>query len=167
MLINSSIRCNTLVGLRPAVPGGVSFLINRLKENNMYVFIHGDRLLSELQEEFQSSYPYLKMSFSWKSADDGSSEILSEEQEPLVRLSEISGKKSHGFIAMEDDSRLEYLIKLFKSDYGISVHFLHYTHAGWVSASDIKAATLGELNEQGRNCFHRIHNVSAKPDNLL
>ena len=133
----------------------------------MYVFIHGDRLLRELQEEFQASYPYLKMSFSWKSSHDDRSEILSEEQEPLVRLSEISGKNSHAFIAMEDDTRLDHLVKLFQSDFGVSVHFLHYTQAGWVSASNIKAATLGELNEQGRICFHRLHNVSAKPDSIL
>jgi hypothetical protein len=133
----------------------------------MYVFIHGDRLLSELQEEFQASYPYLKMSFLWKRGHGDQSANLSEDQEPFIRLSEISGKQSHGFIIMEDDTRLDYLVKLFQSDFGISVHFFHFTNAGWVSASNIKVATLGELNEQGRICFHRIHNISAKPDNLL
>jgi hypothetical protein len=149
-----------------ALPFPAGFYFNN-DTYTMYVFIHGDRLLRELQDEFQASYPYLKMRFLWRRYPDDKNITLSEYQEPYIRLSEISGKKSHGFITMEDDTRVDHLIKLFQSDFGLSVYFFHYTNAGWVSASDIKTATLGELNEQGRICFHRIHNISAKPDNLL
>ena len=133
----------------------------------MYMLIHGDRLLRELQEEFQSSYPYLKMVFFWKKNKKDTPASLSEDQEVLIRLCEISTKKGQGFIPLEDHTSLHQMTKFFETDFGTDVRVLHFTNAGWVYASDLHQVTLGELNEQGRLAFHSIHNVSANPNHLL
>lgn len=131
------------------------------------MFIHGSRLLSALQEEFQSVYPYLKLVFSIKRNPDDNYELLPEASEHLMRISDISKENLQEFISIDDHTTLNQLMKLFKAEFDISVNFLHFTKAGWVSACDITEATLKELNEQGRICFHSIHNVSVKPDHFL
>ena len=133
----------------------------------MEIFIFGDRLLSELQDEFQASYPYLKMVFSWKRGSDNKHEVLPDTRESYITLAEISRKNLKGFITIEDHTILNQLMKLFESEFDLSVSFLHFTESDWISANDVAEATLGELNEQGRISFHRVHNVAVKPDHLL
>jgi hypothetical protein len=150
-----------------ALPFPAGFCFSDSKIIFMDMLIHGNRLLRELQEEFQAYYPYLKMIFLWKKSPDDKYEILPEASEPFIRIADISRENLQGFISIDDNTRLNQLMNLFKAEFDISVNFLHFTKAGWVSACDIMEAMIKELNEQGRICFHSIHNVYVKPDHLL
>ena len=133
----------------------------------MYLFLHDDRLLREIQEEFQASYPYLRMAFFW-STDHGNKNVqLPVEQESLLHVSDISKLHTRSMISLEDYSKLEEIERALKAHHGLTIHFLHFTKAGWLPATAIHTATFGELNQQGRESFHDLHNISANPDHLL
>ena len=133
----------------------------------MYLLIHPQRLLHELQEEFRAYFPYLKLVFSWKKEGTFTYRILSPEQEYLLRVEDISLIQQNGMIAMEDETILKDIIHDMKSRFGLRIKFLHFSESGWISTYAIRAATLGELNEKGRHSFHILHNVSASAKHLF
>jgi hypothetical protein len=132
----------------------------------MYIFLHGHRLLRDIQEEFQSAYPYLKIEFLWKYKAREKSHPLESYQEDLLRLKDIAAIEHQEMICIEEDTTLHEIEQKLTKDFEVFIRFYHYTDSGWIPAG-ISAATFGELNQQGRISFHQQHNVSANPQHLL
>lgn len=132
----------------------------------MYLHIHDNRTLKELQDDFASVFPYLRLEF--LSKRPRSTQRISGHNllNPFLQVVTIRRQHRNGAIEIEEHMRAKTVEQLLKKEYGLPAEILHYTKAGWLQTDVADAATLQELNEQGRSEFHRLHNVYAQARNL-
>lgn len=112
--------------------------------------IHSSRKLSEIKEEFNAGYPFLKLEFF---------KVPHIDQEPTAKkamiradhsVSEISELEKEGEIVLSGDMTVNELESLFRDEYGINVQVFRRSGNVWLETSSTDEMTLDEQNELGR-----------------
>jgi hypothetical protein len=133
----------------------------------MYLHIHDNRTLKELQDDFSSAFPYLRLEFLSKRKRAASVSSVKKLLNPFLQVVTIRHQHRNGAIEIGEHMKVKQVEQLLKKEYCLPAEILHYTKAGWLQADVAGDATLLELNEQGRSDFHVFHNVYAQAKNLV
>lgn len=132
----------------------------------MYLHIHDNRTLRELQEDFISVFPYLRLEFFSKPHKPG---FASPEKNKLNSFLQIVAVRNHhrnGALEVNEHNTAEELEQLLQHEYHLAAQVYHFTKAGWIVTDVTDKVTLKELNEQGKTAAHEYYNVFAQSKNL-
>jgi hypothetical protein len=133
----------------------------------MYLHIHDSRTLKELQDDFSSVFPYLRLEFYTRRQRAGQHASSRSLLNPFLQVVTIRRQHRNGAIEIREQMKAKQVEQLLKREYSLPAEVLHYTKAGWLQTEVADEATLQELNEQGRADFHSVHNVFAHVRNLV
>ncbi|HMO31433.1 MAG TPA: hypothetical protein PKE63_02700 [Lacibacter sp.] len=132
----------------------------------MYLHIHDTRTLKELQEDFNFSFPYLRLEFFSRMHRSGLRSSLKRRLNPFLQVATVRSKHRNGALEINGNQKVRDVEQSLQQDYHLPVQIYHFTKAGWLMTDVTDDATLDELNEQGRNTSHELHNVFAQARNL-
>lgn len=127
--------------------------------------INDNRLLREIQMDFNNFYPYLRMEFYPLSTPDSFSAEPTTIS-PYVKVGSVRRNHHQGAINIFPNTTVKDLEEKMKTDFNLPMQVYHYTKSGWLQTDVADMTTLNELNEQGRSAFNELHNTSAQLKNL-
>lgn len=111
----------------------------------MKILLQYNRTVEEIEHEFNSAYPFLKISFITKTeGTDG------EEIEPSAELIEVSGVLKEGDISINSTDTVKEVEQKFEKQYGLPVHIFRKQKDVWMDTSITDDLTLQEQNTWGR-----------------
>lgn len=132
----------------------------------MYLHIHNNRTLRELQEDFTTAFPYLRIEFYSKPHRRGGVSSEKNKLNPFLQIVAVRSHQRNGAIEVNELNSVETFEQLLQKEYGLPVQVFHFTKAGWIITDVTDKATLKELNEQGKVAAHEHYNVYAQSKNL-
>lgn len=115
----------------------------------MKILLHSNRTVEEIEQEFNNSFPYLKIVFvSKESESDGTSAI--GEVDHSASLIEVSGVLKEGDIDIKSTDTIKDVEQKFEKQYGLPVHIFRKQKGVWMDTSITDDLTLHEQNTWGR-----------------
>jgi hypothetical protein len=132
----------------------------------MYLHIHNNRTLKELQDDFSSAFPYLRLEFFSKPHKRNAASSEKNKLNPFLQVVTIRNHHRNGAIEIKETQTAGEVEQQLQKEYELPVQIYHFTKAGWLLTDIADIATLQELNEQGKTAAHELHNVSAQSKNL-
>ena len=122
---------------------------NGCNSGKMRLHIDDKRAISEIQEEFNSSFPYLKLEFFKKPHEVGEASPLNEMIPSDSSLGKWRTIHDEGDMVITPDTKVEDLESQFQDKFGIAVQVFRHSGAVWLETSATDKWTLKEQNEQG------------------
>ena len=126
----------------------------------MKIHVTGESTLKDIQKEFSSLFPNLKIEFFSKphAAFEGSSaKYLIKETD--VTLNDIKGAKHDGWIYLEPDMLVWQIEKFFQDEFHLSVQVFRHSGNVWLETSRTDNLSLEEQNILGK----RINMAGESP----
>jgi hypothetical protein len=121
----------------------------------MEIRISPERFVSEIQREFSSDYPFLKLEF----AGFGVTKMLS----PHQKLEKAYNSKASGLINITPDMRVIDLEKKFKDEFSLIAQVFRRSGNSWLQTTMTDNWTLKQQNTHGRE-ISEIKHESKLPD---
>lgn len=115
----------------------------------MKIHVDDKRNISEIQEEFNSVFPYLKIEFFKKPHDAGETSPLSDMLPSDSTLGKWRTNHNEGDLTITAETKVEEVESAFQEKFGISAQVFRKSGAVWLETSATDAWTLKEQNEQG------------------
>lgn len=121
----------------------------QITEDNTIVEISGKRSIRSIQQDFQASFPFLKIAFydSQNIAGEGSPPTHSFENLSKT-IEELGCKQSENKLQITGESKVKALEKQFYEYYGLSVQVLCRSGATWMQLTSNKDWALSEQNNE-------------------
>lgn len=121
------------------------------KIENMQLLIHGDRLISEVQEDFSSAYPFLRLEFfrngQHKEVRYAASQKINQNRK--LRDSWIP-KKANGTLEVNDSMTVLELENALMDEFGLSVQVFRKSGNVWLETTMTDHWTLKRQSDHGR-----------------
>jgi hypothetical protein len=111
----------------------------------MKILLQSNRTVEEIEHEFNSAYPFLKISFFSKTEEAGSKEV-----DPAAELIEVSGVLKEGDISIDSTDTVKEVERKFEKQYGLPVHIFRKQKDVWMDTGITDDLTLQEQNTWGR-----------------
>jgi hypothetical protein len=115
----------------------------------MKLHVDDQRVISEIQEDFSSAFPYLKIEFFKKAHEAGEASPKSEMLPTDSTLAKWRTAHNEGDLTITADTKVEELESSFQDKFGISAQVFRKSGDVWLETSATDAWTLKEQNEQG------------------
>lgn len=115
----------------------------------MKLHIDDTRTISEIQEEFNGAFPYLKIEFFKKAHEAGEASPRSEMLPSDATLAKWRTAHNEGDLTITPETKVEDLEACFQDKFGISAQVFRKSGEVWLETSATDAWTLKEQNEQG------------------
>lgn len=115
----------------------------------MKVLLQSNRTVGEVRDEFNNSFPYLKIVFVSRKEDEKTGVIV-EEVDPATRLIDVSGVLKEGDIDIRSTETIKEVEQRFEKQYGLPVHIFRKQKGEWFDTSVTDDLTLHEQNTWGR-----------------
>ena len=132
----------------------------------MYLHIHDNRTLRELQEDFNFRFPYLRIEFYSKPHHRNAASPDTHKLNPFLQIVAVRGHHRNGAAEIHEGETVAGFEQMMQRDYSLPVQVFHFTKTGWILTDVTDKATLRELNEQGKEEAHEFYNVYAQVKNL-
>jgi hypothetical protein len=119
--------------------------------NKFMMKIHVDdtRLISEIKEEFNAKFPYLKIEFFKKPHSTGEASALSDMLPEDSALAKWRTAHNEGEITITPEMTVESVEKEFQTKFGLSAQVFRKSGAVWLETSVTDGWKLKDQNEQG------------------
>ena len=124
----------------------------------MEIRISPERLVSEIQKEFSSDYPFLKLEF----AGFGGTKMLS----PHQKLEKAYNSKASGSIKITPDMRVIDLEKKFKDEFSLIAQVFRRSGNSWLQTTMTDNWTLKQQNEHGEELSEPLDKNSLQSDQI-
>ena len=125
----------------------IFLLLNRLIMIT-YLKVRKDRLVGDIQEDFNSAFPYLKIEFYKK---NGTKAITSGRQAISKGLSlSNAGLLREGLLKIDDSMSVGELEHIFCDEYGANVQVSRKSGSLWLETTMTDKWTLKQQNDHGR-----------------
>lgn len=122
----------------------------------MNMLIDDNRRISELQDEFNALYPYLKIEF-LKHPYTSTPHNLKKDTYPAnVMLRDCRMNHSSGVISLVDDMKVSEFEKLLNESYGLYAQVFRQSGNVWLITTATDSWTLKTQNDQGRELSEPI-----------
>lgn len=112
--------------------------------------IHNSKQLKELQEDFNNTFPYLKIEFFSQphNIGEGSDEknILNNQ----LTVGELRRNNIAGFIPLNDNMPVGFFEKLLESSFQLNIQVYRKSHGRWLQTWASDVWTLGEQNNRSK-----------------
>ena len=109
-----------------------------------YLKVRGDRLVGELQEDFNSAFPFLKIEFYKKSGN-----VVRHSIGKSVTLAK-AGLLREGTLTIDDMMSVGELEQIFRDQFGVYVQVARKSGSLWLETTMTDKWTLRQQNEHGR-----------------
>ena len=126
-----------------------------------YLKVRKDRLVSDIQEEFNGAFPFLKIEFYKKTgniAGNAARQVISKS----VPLSK-AGLMHEGILKIDDNMSVGELEHIFCDQYGANVQVSRKSGSLWLETTMTDKWTLKQQNEHGRELS--VPDSRNMPDN--
>lgn len=111
--------------------------------------ISDDKTVREIQKEFQSLFPYLKLEFYKEKHDESEGSPDAEIIDSTERIGDISNKHAEGDLLVDTSLTVAQLESAFADNYGLFVQvFRKSTHDIWLQTISTDDWTLEEQNQR-------------------
>ncbi|MBO9201907.1 MULTISPECIES: hypothetical protein [Niastella] len=126
----------------------------------MRLSIYGERLITDVQHQFASGYPFLKLEF-FKSIDSRQKLYPRQKQLPdALQLKDAwTGKKGEGELFIDDVMTVSALESTFLDKFGLAAQVFRRSGNIWLTTSITNGWTLKQQNDHGREIT-----ISIRPD---
>lgn len=115
----------------------------------MKIHVDDTRLISEIQEEFNSKFPFLKIEFFKKPHSAGQASPLSEMLAADSSLAKWRTVHNAGDIEITPETSVETVEAEFQNKFGLSAQIFRKSGAVWLETSATDGWKLKDQNEQG------------------
>ncbi|HMQ46448.1 MAG TPA: hypothetical protein PKA00_02550 [Saprospiraceae bacterium] len=113
------------------------------------MFIHSDRRITDIQNEFNTIFPGLKIVFYAKkhTAHEGSAQ--KNEYDPALTLGEIQTKKRTAEIELDDQLTISQFEQIMENEFGLHVQVFRRSKNLWLQTTATDDWTLEVQNRKG------------------
>jgi hypothetical protein len=115
----------------------------------MKIQLYYNRKVEEIREEFNSSFPYLKIVFVNRIDNTKAASVI-EEVEPTARLIDVTGVLKEGEIDIRPTDSIKEVEQRFEKQYGLPVQIFRKQNGVWMDTDVTDDLTLHEQNTWGR-----------------
>lgn len=115
----------------------------------MKLHVDDSRLISEIQEEFNKTFPYLKIEFFKKPHETGETSPKSEMLPADSSLAKWRTIHNEGDMAITPESTVEEVEMGFQNKFGVSAQVFRKSGEIWLETSATDHWNLKDQNEQG------------------
>lgn len=115
----------------------------------MKLHVDDKRVISSIQEDFNSAFPYLKIEFFKKPHEAGEASPLSEMLPSDSTLGKWRTIHNEGDLTITAETKVDEVETMFQEKFGISAQVFRKSGAVWLETSATDSWTLKEQNEQG------------------
>jgi hypothetical protein len=119
-----------------------------MKKYDMTMQILKSRTVGELQHDFNSAYPYLKIDI-LKEMNGRLGSVIRQRLSKQIKLSS-AGKLKEGELEVHDAMTVGQLEKAFREQFGINVQVSRKSGPVWLETTVTDSWTLKQQNEHGR-----------------
>ena len=126
----------------------------------MRLSIYGERLITDVQNQFASAYPFLKIEF-FKNVDFSKNIYPRQKQvaHSLQLKDAWTSKKVEGEVLIEDVMTVSDLENTFRNQFGLAAQVFRRSGNIWLETSITNGWTLKQQNDHGREIT-----ISIRPD---
>ena len=130
----------------------------------MSISIHENRRLFELQQDFNSLFPFLKIEFfkAPHSIGEGSAKNQLHDNNRVV--SDCRLKKSEGVLQINEQMTVSDLEARFFDDFGLSAQIFRKSGNVWLETSATDNWTLRQQNDEGAELSVKIKEEKTNPE---
>lgn len=123
-------------------------MINLIEEENMFITINSNKTIEEVQAEFNSEFPYLKIQF----FRHGHKAFKGNNKKELLPASTKIGALKHhdGSIEIANVMTVNELESLFKDVYGLNIQVFRRFGKSWLETTVTDSWTLQKQNDEGK-----------------
>ncbi len=116
----------------------------------MTIEIHANKTIKEIQTEFSSVFPYLKLEFFSKPHSSGKGTKKEYMKNNTLSLREVSKKETIGSLSFDDTTIVSELERNFREGFGLNVQVFRKSGSLWLETTATDTWTLGYQNSQGQ-----------------
>ena len=126
----------------------------------MEILITDDRLISDIQKEFSTEYPFLKIEFFRNFHKSGEPSAKLQLISKTLALGQVRSVHTEGMVDLNGGRSVEEIEKEFQSKYGLSVQVFRKSGNVWIETSLTDHWSLIRQNYQGQ----QLDRLNFKPD---
>lgn len=115
----------------------------------MKIRIEDTRTISELKDQFNAAFPFLKLEFFKAPHESGESSRKQDLLDHRMTLAKCRTNHSEGDLVFSGSTTVEDLESKFQSVFGISVQVYRKSGKVWLQTSTTDSWTLEDQNERG------------------
>jgi hypothetical protein len=131
---------------------------------NMRLKISPDRLISDVQKDFNAAFPYLKLAF-FRKRNSGVKEFSSTEMLPLhQRIGKRQTEVTDGDIDIHQEMKVKELENIFRDQFCLAVQVLRKSGNHWLETSMTDNWTLLQQNTHGRELTLSLMSLSSNQE---
>jgi hypothetical protein len=116
--------------------------------DHMKINITKETLVKEIQDEFNHSYPYLKIEFF--GADTNALPKNRQSIKTDKKIREITRQANEGVVEYDDNTTVDHLEELFRDKLGLNIHIFRRSGNIWLETTMTESWTLGDQNTLGK-----------------
>jgi hypothetical protein len=119
----------------------------------MVILINDRRTIKEIQNEFHSRFPNLKILFFTKKQESGETSEKTGELDPDVSLEDARKRHNKGHVTIYPHQTAAGIEELFEEKFGLHAQILRRAGESWLPTSNTDELTLAKQNEIGSEVF--------------
>ena len=131
----------------------------------MHLYISPNRLICDIQKEFNEAYPFLKIVFfktkSFSRSDFMAHQIIPSKQ----KIGDGQQAIKDGDIEVTEEMKVSELEKIFKAQFNLSAQVFRKSGNLWLETTMTDDWTLQQQNDHGRE-ISTVRNIKIKPDDF-
>ena len=132
----------------------------------MRLAIYGDRVMGDVQKEFASVYPFLKIEFFSQRGNKDAHYTIKRQFPHHLKLKEaLTWKRMEGMLEISDTTTVADLENTFIADYGLPVELFRKSGNIWLGTTITDKWTLKQQNEHGREITQERKPTQKEPEN--
>lgn len=117
----------------------------------MKIEITGRKTIGQIQDEFHTIYPYLKLAFYTQSHDAyHSSPENARVTDRDLTVDQLRRTHQKGSIYIDPDMMVWQIERLFETEFGLHAQVLRKSRNHWLQTSQTDDLTLADQNDRGR-----------------
>jgi len=116
----------------------------------MKIEIASSRLLSEIQQEFNDKFPFLKIEFFRSTLPRQSKWNAANRISPNLEISRCQTQPKSGAIHFQEETKVEELENLFQQGFNLNVQVFRRSGNIWLETTMTDKWTLKQQNDHGR-----------------
>ena len=119
--------------------------------NKMEIKIDDNRIINELQAEFNANFPFLKIEFFSKTHKEGESSAKKLIRNTNKKIGECRSVHTKGNITISAKQKVSELEQLFQSVYGLPVQVFRKSGNVWLETTSTDNWTLAKQNSEAQD----------------
>ena len=131
----------------------------------MHLHIAPNRLIGEIQKEFNESFPFLKIEF-FKTKSFSRSDFMAHQIIPShLRIGDGQQAITDGDIEIAEEMKVKELEKIFKDQFSLAAQVFRKSGNLWLETTMTDDWTLQQQNDHGRE-ISTVRNIKVKPEDF-